>query len=618
MTLEVVDMSCPELLPNGQYSDYIVDHVTQIIRKHLMKNGSGKYCDSPISESFFSYAFDDVLLEMNVNISILIPVIFDNLVNEYIKIAKHYNQNVGSADYEERQLKVKLATIVAQEACANSYKFTEVQATTLLEFIYRFGLSGNRYGLAIQALYTSIPTNSLIIAYNMFVDHFDPSRQALPVLYIHVKDPKLESIKNIFIGFISHLYEKIKNIDHINYQSFFNTHACMLISSMISCNFLDDFLPMITDLLHKVDIPQLLISPRFAKSVIEISKEYKNQNNPVLEEIIKHCIDDNVILALDPPAFIFYGSIIFYLKKNQNDFCIASGDALSPKAQERLKEIEAEYAAYHAVIAATSAFDNYDGSFASMKQTDLISMCDSIDSMIPVFPDFFKHEPFKACNVIKNIFALIPKLVNISMRDSSKDLDVFRFRLFAKLIELSFSGPYVFESSPDIFSTIIGFYNTRFDRFSRLNFILKDVHMKILSFVEVLLRSNKFFKTHRYRANFYNYLKMVMPRKADFCMIGCFHEVLVKGLNLPLICHDIITASNKLELSMHSAFSLFITNEIQLYLQNYQQGLIDDYLDGALVIAARLILAEKVLSKTETILVKTVINRFSSFKLFTD
>ena len=619
----MVDFSYPQLLPNGQYCDVVVDRATDIIRKYLVKNGADKYHVTPFAESFFSHAFDDVLIEMDVNIGVLIPIIFETLANEYTDLANYYNQLTetlvpGSEKYETRQAKVKLATIVVQEASANSYTLSESQAIILLESIYRFGLSGIRYGLAVQALYTVIPTNNLFSVYNMFIKYFDPTRQALPVLYIQIKDSKLEIIKNIFINLISRLYAKVILIDQISNKESFNNHACMLISSMISCDFFDDFIPMITDLLQKVDINQLIISPRFAKSVIDISNLYMNQNIPVLDEISKHLINDKVLLTSNQKALIVYGSILFIIKFNQNDLYKTCVDNLSIKAQERLEEIETGYISYYEVVSEAATFDSFQETFATKEQADLELFCDSIDKMILIFPDFFKNQPSDANNVIVKVLALIPKLTNISMRQSSKDLDISRFLLFVKLLELSFTGPYILESTSDSFSSVIGFYNARFNSLSKNSITLRNAQMKTLSFIEKLFKCNKFFKSHRYRANFYAYLKLIAPLSANSCMIGCFHEVLLHGNNLPFVYNDVITSSNKLELSINSAISGFISNEIRNYLKIYYQIPVDLYLDGSLVHVVNLVLAENILSKTETIILKAVINRFSTYQVFTD
>lgn len=618
LKLEVVDLSCPQLLPNGQYSDIIVDHVTHIVRKYLEKNGPERYHVTPFAESFFSPAFDDVLLVMNVNIGILIPIILETLAKEYTDIAKYYNQLTeplvpGSQQYETRNVKIKLATIVVQEASANSYKFSESQAIILLESIYRFGLIGIRYGLAVQALYTAISTKNLFSVYNMFVKYFDPSRQALPVLYIQIKDPKLEVIKTIFINLMARLFEKIILIDQIDNKEHFNNHACMLIASMISCNFLDDFIPMITDLLEKIDMIQLVSSPRFAKSLIDISNFYENQNIPLLDEISKRLIDDKILLKLDPKAFIIHGSIVSVIKINQNEFYINCVDSLSIEGRERLTEIELRYLAYREVVSESDAFDSINENFAAMENADLDFLCESIDKMITVFPDFFENHPSEANSVIIKVLALIPKLTNISMRQSSKALDIHRYRLFIKLLELCFTGPYIFESTTEVFSIVLGFYNTRFN-----SLYLYDVHIKTLNLIQILVKTNKFFKTHRYRANFYTYLKIVAPLCADSCMTKCLYEVLFRGYNLPFIYSNVIATSNKLELSINSAISTFISNEIRKYLEVHDQIPADIYLDGSLVHLVELVLAENILSKTEAIIVKTVLNRNSSYRIFTD
>lgn len=82
ITVEVLDLSSPQLLENGQYSEIIVQRVTERVGKYLELNGVRKYQFSPASESFFAHAFEYVLMEIYVDTNVLIPPVFEALISE--------------------------------------------------------------------------------------------------------------------------------------------------------------------------------------------------------------------------------------------------------------------------------------------------------------------------------------------------------------------------------------------------------------------------------------------------------------------------------------------------------------------------------------------------------
>lgn len=617
MTVEIVDWSNLSLLENGQYGEFVVNRAFEIVRNYLEKHAIEKYDQSPFSESFFSSAFEDVLLEMEVDIDILSPAVFEMLLSEFTKIAKTYNRQSrgalvpGSSEYETRIRQVKLATIVIQETASNSQNFSDSQVLILLEFIYRFGINGNRYGLAIQTLYTSLPTGTLAKTYKMFVDYFDKSRHALPVLFVQIVSQEMLPVKYVFIDFIQNLYSKVIRIDPVTEKDVFNKHACMLIASMISCNFLDEFLTMLEFLLDRIDMVQLGRSPRFAKSAIDISQRFKHQSTELLDKFCGLLLNDNVILALDETNYNDHGSIILNLKVNQNELYKKHFANLSTEAKEKLKIIENTYFSYHKVISETKKFEKLEETFALMDQNGLNNLYESLERMAPVFQKFFKHQPNEASNTVIKLFNLIPKLINLSIRQPSRNLDADRFRVFIKLLELTFTGPDILERTTDTFSSILFFFTSRFNTSVRFNSNLNSCHQSVMELIRKLISAKKFFRSDRYRTNFYNFLELITPDSAESTMAGCLYEVLSSAEKKDLICLGVIQTTKTLKISFEPLFSHFISNEIKIYLEKHSQIPIDEYLEGLLVKVVKLAIKEKALQKSELELVNGIFNRYS-------
>lgn len=625
LSLEIVDLSNPQVLPNGQYSDFINSRATAIVHEYLNNYGIAKYDTNPAAESFFRCAFDDVLAEMEVDLKIITPAVFKELISEYIIIAQNFNNQIrvltpGTPEYDLRLEQANLAVLIVQEAAANSVIVPPPENEILLEFIYRFANTGERYGLAFKSLYTSLADESFCVIYDIFVKYFDQDRSALPVLYVQINDPSLLVVRDHFINFITGLYEKVIRINLRISRESFDKHACMLISSMISCNIIDEFIPMLTELLKSIDIFRLFSSPRFAKSAIDMSKKFKRESPAILDIFASALIDDNVILAIESSKFIDLGSILFNFKVNQNELYQKYFRDLSIEAQEILKEIEMAFITYSRALFEIVSIEKLENDFGTMEEDAVNRLVESVKRMLPVFPDFFNHQPNEAGNFVTKLVAMIPKLVNIAMRQSTRDLDVFRFRLFVKLLELTFYGPVVLENTTDAFASVLGFYTSRFHVSSRFNPIDKETQVTVISLLDKLVKANRFFKSPRYRNNFYNFLKMTVPERADSIILEYLYEVLVLAEKKYNTCFDIVNTAKIINLSVQQLLSRFISESIQAYLDTISSTpiYIDQYLGGDLVNIAKLAIAEKALALSEVVLVKAIFNNFASVPVFNE
>lgn len=160
-----------------------------------------------------------------------------------------------------------------------------------------------------------------------------------------------------------------------------------------------------------------------------------------------------------------------------------------------------------------------------MDKAELSKLIDSIDKQIPVFRDFFKHQPTEASATVSKIFELISKIVNLAMRQSERDLDGFRYCLFIKLLELTFTGPDIFDRIPEIFTSILVFYTSRFNSHSRSDKSIASTNEMVLILVNRLVCADKFFRPQNQLAFFYKFLKMTIASTADAFMSYAFHKI---------------------------------------------------------------------------------------------
>lgn len=614
MSLEVVDLSKPQVLENGQYSDYIVLECLAIFRKNIERDAVLKYETCPFTESLFTAAIDSILVEISVNTSVILPALIEILAREYAEKAHSYCRTSVNFVRETESFKnfTKIVVVFAQEAYISNSQIPSEHVLKLLEFVYRFGESSQRYGLAFQGLYTALPAGDFSRFYELVMEYFVPERPTLPVLFLNIQSEPNMVLKVVFSRFLTRLYDRISLLDPVEDEEVYNRHACMLLSSMISCNFMNDFIPMIQDTLHKVNLHKLLPSPRFAKAASFICTELKDQESSsvILNDFANVFVTDELILSLDPSNFLNFGSIFVNLDAQERV------DQLSSEAVERLIEIETGYKDYKKIIDnANETFPNLPETFSQMECADLDDLTGLVVQLTSISKDFFEHQQSEACLFTVAVLQMIPKLVKKAILltpVADEALSMKRYKLFIKMLQFGMSGPTILSHNTDAIPIILYFNNSKISKIPNARTELAAEHNLMIELLQLLAKKNKFCTSEQHRQVIFSFLQSVRSAdKAVHLMKRLLLEYLRAKSNKLSAVSDVSNTAKRLKFDPSSLIVAFVVTEIAKYLQLSVKVPLESYQDGTFAILVKVVLELNIFSTTEKLLIEAFCKKFS-------
>lgn len=619
VSIEVLDMSNPQILANGRYGEYVVGKASQIYQDVLDNRAVEIFSKSIFSESLFLNAYEELATDMNVSYQVILPSVICNLAEKFAKIASKYNLSKtkllpGSAEYKKRADLVKIIIVFVQESSANKVNFTDDKALIFLQFMYRFFGSetgGERYGLAIQALYTSLEFENFSDFYNMLVKYFDPSFIALPVFYLTIPDESMIFLQDIFIEFMNNFYIKIKDLNPLSDKEAYNRHACNLISCMLSCNFYEVFNDMVSELIQHVDIPQLGSSPRFAKSYIDILKKTRLVESEFLDFMASHIMEESVIMSFMPNNFIDIGSITPQICLNNPTIFDKYFSRLSNEAADRLILIEQAYTDYSLVISKLSIFDSLEMTFPSMDVESLTKNIDFFDEIYPVFPDYFRHNSQDSGIMLLKIVDIVPKLVKIALHssDSDPELKVKRFVFLVKIIKLTTAAFFLIQAVAESFSHVLLLFNMQTSKIQSSE--LDEIHETIADIIKKLIGGNNFFKTITQRSILHNYHMNLVQDDADEMTNIVLSYNLEVSSNKSFVFAENVSTVNKIKIEANPQMVSYVIDEIRQFLASYPNpDRLSNFKDGKVSLMARMIMKNRMVSKTEGFFLKAILARF--------
>ena len=620
VSMAVAGMSEPELLPNGKYDESVVLAGISVFRTYLEQKAVSKYTTCHHTERIYTYATGKIFSIMNdVDTDILLPDMIKLMAQEYAEMAKSVCRRISApVDQEEVELVKKKAMILAvfiHELISNGYEFTEEQNLVFLEFIYRFSPGGIRYILAFQCLYACLDNESLLFVYDLIVKYFDPENPALPVFFLKFQTGDNVQIKIAFINFLERLYEKLMELDPVLKADQINRHANMLISSMISCNFIEDFDHMLFDLLQKVDLNKLLCSTRFSKSASHVIKQ-SLQTSKIAVFFSDIFVNNSFILALDESNFLNYGAFLNHLN---SESYIAR---LSTEASTRLLEIRFKFISYSKIIVTGHRMlETIEDNFVRMNKSELDELNSLIESQISNSNDFFSCHRSVADNFNSRLIKIVPKLVLLANanKDSSAELNLERYKILVKLLELVLSIPAALDEAPDSFSNVLFFYNCFVSKVPNANTLLADYHALTLELIHKLISKNRFFYNNKHKKILNSYLQLTRSNEADTILSDILLHYLRAKPSKQTALAEVFGYATKFQIFLNPVFSIYIFTEIQKYFDSSPKIPIETYEDGLLVEISNVIIAFKVLSKTEQLFVKSFCNQFSADRnIFTE
>lgn len=619
VSVQVLDMSNPRILANGRYSEYVVGKASQVYQDILENRAVEIFTKSIFSESLFLNAYEELAADMHVNYQVILPSVICNLAEKFAKIASKYNASktkilLDSAEYKKRSDMVKIIIVFVQESSTNNVNFTDDKALIFLQFMYRFFGSetgGERYGIAIQALYTSLEFKNFSVFYSMLAKYFDPSFIALPVFYLTIRNESMMFLQDTFIEFMKNIYNKIKDLKSLSDKEAYNRHACNLISCMLSCNFNEVFKEMVSELIQYVDIPQLCSSPRFAKSYTDILKKTRLIQSEFLAFMASHIMEESVIMSYMPNNFIDIGSITPQICLNNPKIYDKYFSRLSEEAADRLTLIEQAYSDYSKVISKLGIFDSLEMIFPTMTASILTTNIEVIDEIFPVFPDYFRHNSQDSGSMLIKILDIVPKLVKIALHssDSDPELQMKRFVFLVKIIKLTTAAFFLIPSVADSFSHVLLLFNMQTSKIQSSE--LDEIHGTIADIIKKLIEGNNFFKTITQRSILHNYhINLVQDDADEMTNIVLSYNLEVSS-NKSFVFAENISTVNKNKIEANPQMVSYVINEIRQFLESYPNpdGL-NNFKDGKVVLMARMIINNRIVSKTEGLFLKPILARF--------
>ena len=402
-------------------------------------------------------------------------------------------------------------------------------------------------------------------------------------------------------------------LDPVLHLDQFNRHANSLISIMISCNFTEDFVPMLFDLLQNVDLNKLLCSASFSETAGNFIKTL-SPSSQIFVFFSDILINDNFILALHESNFLNYGAIFAFLNSESH---IAR---LSTEASKRLLEIRFKLVSYSKIIVeGHQMLETIEDNFVHMTKSQLEDLNSSIERQISNSNDFFMCHHSDAGNFNSSLLKKISILAKNVIRDASSELDVDRYKALVKLLELAMSVPVKSDKASDSFSNVLFFYNCFVSKVPNANTLLAGSNALTLKLLHKLALKNSFFYTNNHRVILYLYLQLTISDEADVILSDLLLHYLRIKPNKQAAIAEVLRYPTKLKIFLNPVFSIYIFTEIQKYFDSSPKIPIETYEDGLLVEISKVIIASKALSKTEQIFVKSFCNQFSANRnIFTE
>ena len=324
-----------------------------------------------------------------------------------------------------------------------------------------------------------------------------------------------------------------------------------------------------------------------------------------------YIIDENVILSLDPKHYIDLGSIVNQVFRSHRELYYKHFEKLSEDATQRLMEIEQEFYDYNVVISKVNLFYTLENIFPSMTANHLSHFIKAIEDLIPVFPEYFIHNPQDSGKIVKTIVQLIPRLVQSSLRHPDTELNMGRLVFLIGLIKLILTGTLI-QTTSESFAQVLLFYNMILAK-NADSHEFEGIHEDIASILNQIVEKNNFFKTIPQRGILYKYYKTLSPGKAEEMMnLILLHNLELNSSGSSVFAENISTGKS-LGINVSSYLVNFIVKEFEEYFTNHSHAVnLDVYKGGKIIVMARMLLQNTLVSKTEGTILEWIIQKYSS------
>lgn len=614
----------------SQHPELVNLKIFEVYHKTIKRYAKIHFNDLKMSKSVFSAAYETLSNIMYVDQSSILSRVVEELMGHYLKIATTYNnyhkQTIEGSECDIRTTYVKEVLIYLMECQRNNVKHAVEDHLTFLEFIYRFANSecdGFRFLNSIQYIYHSIAFTNSSQFFDLLIQYFDSNRPTLSVFYLKFSNDDFLPLKHSFIKFLTELYEKIEEIDHINDNNSFNRHACMCISSIVSCSFYDEFIDIIRILMAKVDMKQSITDLNFALSSIAIINSTKQSDSWYVNLLTPYFLNENLIHNLDPENFIDYGSLMYQIYSDHRDVYDEYLGKLTSESEIVLNGIITHYVNYFESTNEFSILHTLKDDFISLELDDFAKVYKRMENILEVFPKFSKHCTQITEVVLKLILDLISELISQFTRNfnpKNTKLNFDRLLVLVKLSTISVSGNIHLENSADSVVKIMFIFNLLCQSESTLSADqLLVIEESISLILKKLIENDLFIKGIQNHKILYKFLENISPSTAidSVCMLLSFN--LENSSNKIFTLNQTIKIINNLKIDLNNhlleVLLKFIIEFIKVNaVSNMEKNLVSnnilDFRDDIFNFH-RLLLEENLLSKTQRLLLKNFIENLS-------
>lgn len=423
----------PKLKANGLYSDSVMNRATEIVSGYFEMYVTDHYDTNPFQYSVISSAFESVFLEMKIDSTIMMPIIFTNNLNEYYGLTSKFINDESVFDIQDANDVAKCVVVLIQEGYPNTLKYTKEQFLVFFEFLFRFGVDGIRFDAAQQFLLEGLKNDNLSDIYNIIFKYFDPISSLLPSIFLkkNRKDP--QELAN-YLNFVRFSNAKMLAIeDSTKYSTIYSKNILAALYNIEVFGFNEGLSEGICELIQRVDIKMLTGNHLFMK-VFEESKRLGSALSSCADSILSRIINDEFLgeLSMDP-NFFFKSIFLGFLIKDLNYSSYTLG--LSQQSMKILDEINMQCSKYHWAIKLFSKFNTLEAEFINMSAPELVDLCKDVSELTKFLPVCFEVKTVQANSAIGKLIGILTNLISASIRDTADpNLNIERYKTFVKLL----------------------------------------------------------------------------------------------------------------------------------------------------------------------------------------
>ena len=610
---------------DGKYSETFLNQSSEVVDHYFKTHSSVLYQSPAHSFEIFSNSFDCFFssFQLDSNSDFLKLAILSRLFTKYHNLCLNYNAsekvlNPGSVEFKDREEISLCVVILAQEVKLFDFEIPKDLAPTLLEFILRFSVESTRVELAFEILLDLLSLEQKKLVFQKILIYFDPERPAAPVVYL-TNDGTDPAVKPVYVDFIRNLYLRVSAIDS---DKNFDIHAQMLVRSMFSCFFFQEYETMILDLVSRIEIFELGVRPMYSSSVIEIISKlsFVRNNFAILDVVCDKLFKNDFIISNHTESFskmtyvdfstIFESIFKMHPLRYQKHKSLLSAEACTilTKIEENSKKFD------KLEICRSEIFKNIrKTNFSNLDSSKLSTIKCQLIELISEYHQYANHRCFEAIVFSKAAGEILVEIIKESVENSksfSAEIINQRFQIFFEVLQLIYITKITQNFFPHVFLGVIFFYNSNFTSIT-LDLSYRQV---IKNIADVVMINNFFlFKSIKHHYILLQFFvkcnnSLLLGEKT---MLYIYQNLLMKSVSKVYSSRIILSIASGIEIEINEILKNCLNDLINEYLKNYSNIPIEFYSNKSIIEIIRLMHSYKILSKTELEVLNVFVKRYA-------